>query len=282
MRLALLSRTNQVLTAAAVLAASLALTTNTSAEVVGENIVYGHDGVTLQAYVATNTAVEGPRPGVLVCHAWWGQGEYARNRARMLAELGYTAVVLDMYGQDIYTSDPAEAGKLAGTFYQDRELFRARAAAGLKVLKNQPDVDPEKLAAIGYCFGGTNVLELAYSGAELAGVVSFHGSLLPPQPLDAEGEEATGTEAQHIKAKVLIAHGQADPFYATDKLLEVINALQDAEVDTTTHIYSGAVHAFTDPTATGDLPGAKYDRAADLRSWEHMKIFFDEIFADDR
>ncbi|MEM7624992.1 MAG: dienelactone hydrolase family protein [Planctomycetota bacterium] len=250
----------------------LTVSHHVSAEVVGENIVYGHDGATLQAYVASNTAVEGPRPGVLVCHAWWGQGEYSRNRARMLAELGYTAVVLDMYGQGVYTADPAEAGQLAGAFYQDRDLFRARAAAGLKVLKGQPDVDPDKLAAIGYCFGGTNVLELAYSGADLAGVVSFHGSLLPPR----EGSD----DAENIKGKVLIAHGQADPFYGNDQLLEVINALQAAGVDTTTLIYSGAVHAFTDPTATGELEGAKYDRAADLRSWEHMKTFFDELFAD--
>ena len=256
-----------------------AMTHSASAEVVGENIVYGHEGATLQAYVATNTAVEGPRPGVLVCHAWWGQGEYARNRARMLAELGYTAVVLDMYGKDVYTSDPAEAGQLAGAFYQDRELFRTRATAGLSVLQNRPEVDPERIAAIGYCFGGTNVLELAYSGADLAGVVSFHGSLMPPRPRNAE-DEAAGTEASNIKAKVLIAHGQADPFYGNDKLLEVLTALQDAEVDTTTVFYSGAVHAFTDPTATGDLEGAKYDRAADLRSWEHMRTFFDEIFAE--
>lgn len=236
------------------------------------SLAYEHGGVALEAYIARPAEVEGPTPGVLVAHAWWGQGEYARHRARQLAELGYIAVALDMYGKGVYTDDPAEAGQLARTFYNDRELFRSRAAAGLAMLKQQPDVDPDRCAAIGYCFGGTTVLELAYSGAELAGVVSFHGSLLPPRENTPDAED--------IRGAVLIAHGQADPFYSNGQLLEVVNALQAAEVDTTTVLYSGAVHSFTDPTATGELEGAKYDRAADLRSWEHMKTFFQEVFAD--
>lgn len=245
------------------------------AQIVTGSLAYDHEGVTLSAYIAQPENVaelaDQKIPGVLIAHAWWGQGAYARHRADQLAELGYLAVVLDMYGQGVYTDDPNEAGQLAGAFYQDRDLFRARAAAGLEMLQQQPHVDPDRIAAIGYCFGGTTVLELAYSGAELAGIVSFHGSLLGPR----EGSD----DASNINAKVLIAHGQADPFYSNEDLLGVINALQSAEQDVQTIFYSGAVHAFTDPGATGELEGAKYDRQADQRSWEHMKVFFDEIFA---
>jgi len=252
------------------------------AEIYTGSLAYDHEGVTLSAYIARPEEVAGPTPGVLIAHAWWGQGEYARHRARQLAELGYIAVALDMYGQGVYTNNPEEASQMAGAFYQDRDLFRARATAGLDMLKQQPHVDPDRLAAIGYCFGGTTVLELAYSGADLAGVVSFHGSLLPPRPRPRKAEDdaaPSGTEASDINAKVLIAHGQADPFYSNGDLLGVIDALQTAEQDVQTIFYSGAVHAFTDPGATGELPGAQYDRRADQRSWEHMKLFFDEIFA---
>ncbi|MEM9420111.1 MAG: dienelactone hydrolase family protein [Planctomycetota bacterium] len=242
------------------------------ADIVTGSLDYEHQGVTLSAYIAQPDGLTEATPGVLICHAWWGQGEYARHRARQLAELGYIAVVLDMYGKGVYTDDPNQAGQLAGAFYQDRDLFRARASAGLAMLKKQPNVDPTRCAAIGYCFGGTTVLELAYDGANLAGIVSFHGSLMPPR----EGSD----DATNVKAKVLIAHGQADPFYSNEQLLEVTNALQSAGQDVQTLTYSGAVHAFTDPGATGELEGAKYDRSADVRSWEHMKVFFEEIFAE--
>lgn len=242
-----------------------------SAELLTASLAYEHEGVTLSAYIARPDNLTEPTPGILIAHAWWGQGEYARHRARQLAEMGYIAVALDMYGQDVYTDDPDEAGKMAKAFYQDRQLFRDRAAAGLKMLMQQPEVDPERLAAIGYCFGGTTVMELAYSGADLAAVVSFHGSLLPPRP-DSD-------DAEQVKAKVLICHGQADPFYPMEKLLGVIDPLQAADVELTTVIYGGAVHSFTDPSATGEMEGAKYDRAADHRSWQHMKLVFDEVFA---
>ncbi|MEO0514200.1 MAG: dienelactone hydrolase family protein [Planctomycetota bacterium] len=240
-------------------------------EIMTGSLAYDDQGVTLSAYIARPEEVAGPTPGVLIAHAWWGQGEYARHRARQLAELGYIAVVLDMYGQGVYTDSPEVAGQLAGAFYQDRDLFRARATAGLDMLKQQPNVDLDRLAAIGYCFGGTTVLELAYSGADLAGVVSFHGSLMGPRD-DSD-------DAANINAAVLIAHGQADPLYSNEDLLGVIDALQAAEQDVTTVFYSGAVHAFTDPGASGEIPGVQYDRRADVRSWEHMKLFFDEIFA---
>ena len=240
------------------------------AEVVTETVEYRDGDTVLEAYIATDTATQGPRPGVLVCHAWWGQDDYSRRRARMLAAIGYTAVALDMYGKGVLTDNPEEAKKLAGAFYQDRAMFRQRAAAGLEVLRNQPNVDPDRLAAIGYCFGGTTVLELAYSGADFAGIVSFHGSLMPPRD-DTD-------DAETIAGQVLICHGQADPFFPLDKLNTVIEALQAAEVPTTTVIYSNAVHSFTDPGATGEMEGARYDKRADEQSWEHMRVFFDSLF----
>ena len=243
------------------------------AEVVEYKVDYKDGETTLQAHVAKDDALEENRPGVLICHAWWGQGGYARHRARMLAEMGYVAVVLDMYGKGVYTDDAEQAGKLASHFYNNREQFRTRAKAGLEVLKAQPGVDPQRIAVIGYCFGGTTALELAYAGADVAGIVSFHGSLLPPI--------ADSDDAKNIKTKVLICHGQADPFFSNEKLMGVIGPLQKANVPTTTILYSQAMHAFTDPTMDGSLEGAVYQARADRQSWAHMKIFFDEIFAQE-
>ncbi|MEM9881849.1 MAG: dienelactone hydrolase family protein [Planctomycetota bacterium] len=235
------------------------------------SLAYVHDGVTLEAYIARPAEVDGPTPGVLIAHAWWGQGEYARHRARMLADLGYIAVVLDMYGRDVYTDDPNVASGLAGAFYNDREAFRARAMAGYDMLLQQADVDPDRLAAIGYCFGGTTVLELAYAGADLVGIVPFHGNLLPP---------ASPDDAANVTSRVLIAHGGDDPFYPNHEMLGVYERLQEAGVDVTAVVYSGAQHAFTDPGATGELQGALYDEDADRRSWTHMRLFFDQVFSE--
>ncbi len=243
-----------------------------SAEVVTKAVPYEHDGVQLEGYLAyDDAAADGEtRPGVLVIHAWWGLGENAKMRAEMLAGLGYVAFALDMYGKGKLTDQPSQASQWAGTFYSDRDRFRALANAGLDVLKEQPNVDPDRLAAIGYCFGGAGVMELAYAegGADLKGVVSFHGGLLPVRDEDAAA----------VACKVLICHGQADAFYPLDKLIPAVETLQAAEVDVTTVIYSGAVHAFTDESAGADLDGVKYDADADRRSWEHMKLFFDELF----
>ncbi len=251
--------------------AALLLSAAAAAEVVTETVDYEHDGVTLSAFVASDAAVSGERPGVLICHAWMGQDDYSRERARQLAAMGYTAVVLDMYGKGKLAEDAEQAGAWAGAFYRDRQAMRDRAAAGLAVLKAQPNVDGERVVVIGYCFGGTTALELGYAGADVAGIVSFHGSLMPPRP-DTD-------DAGNVEAGVLICHGQADPMYGMDKLVEVIDALQAAEVDVTTAIYSGAVHSFTDPGATGEMEGAKYDAAADARSWEHFEVFLDEVVA---
>ena len=252
---------------------TLGLAAAARAEVVTEAVPYEHDGQQLEGFLAYDDAVADgdKRPGVLIIHAWWGLGENAKERARMLAELGYVAFALDMYGQGKLTDDPKQASQWAGTFYSDRDLFRAVATAGLDVLKGQPRVDADRLAAIGYCFGGAGVMELAYGGADVKGVVSFHGGLLPVREEDADAADA----------KVLICHGQADSFYPLDKLIPAIDTLQEAEVDVTTIIYSGAVHAFTDDTTGVELDGVAYDADADRRSWAHMKLFFDELFGDD-
>src|SRR5262249_7260168 len=147
-------------------------------------------------------AASGKRPGVLVAHEWTGHNPYVRKRAEQLAGLGYVAFALDMYGKGVHAKDAQEAAKMAAVYKDDRKLMRARAAAGLDVLRKQRQVDPQRIAAMGYCFGGTTVLELARGGAELAGVVSFHGGLATPTPADAKS----------IKGKVLVLHGADDPF----------------------------------------------------------------------
>ena len=264
----------------------LIVATGARAEVVTETLPYTHDGAALTAYLASdNAAAAGPRPAVLVCHAWWGAGEYAHRRARELAELGYVALVLDMYDDFDRTDDPAVAQSKAGPFYKDRDLFRARARAGLDLLLKQPGIDADRVAAIGYCFGGTTALELAYAGAPLKAVVTFHGSLLEPRPADetgvADSAEATVADLDRLTAKLLICHGQADPLYPTEKLVHLIGVLQEAGVDTTTTMYANAVHAFTDPDAdSAGIDGVAYDAEADHRSWSQMTAFLDEVFAE--
>ena len=242
------------------------------AEVKTEEIEYEHDGVTLLGYLAYDDAVEGKRPGVLVVHEWWGHNEYARQRAEQLAELGYVAFALDMYGKGVRAKDPKEAGKMAGAFRADRQLMRDRAAAGLAVLQGHELVDADRCASIGYCFGGTVSLELARSGANVAGVVSFHGGLGTPNPKDAA----------NIKGKVLVCHGSADTFISDEELVAFRQEMHDAGVDWEMNVYGGAVHSFTNPAADkAGIPGVAYDERADRRSWEDMKDFFDEIFGSD-
>jgi dienelactone hydrolase len=233
-------------------------------------IEYKDGDVTLEGYLAWDDAQTGPRPGVLVVHEWWGLNDYPKMRARQLAELGYVAFALDMYGKGVVAKTSEEARELTGKFRDDRKLMRRRAAAGLAVLQKQESVDPKRLAAIGYCFGGMTVLELARSGADLAGVVSFHGGLDTPNPADAA----------QIKGRVLVLHGAADPSISFEQIKTFQEALDKAKVDWQMVSYGGAVHAFTNP-ATGNDPskGAAYDAKADRRSWLAMKDFFAELFS---
>jgi dienelactone hydrolase len=239
------------------------------AEVVNRIVTFEHDGVVLEGYLAWDDALEGPRPGVLVIHQWMGLSDNERMRADMLAGLGYVALATDVYGQGIRPQSVAEASEQAGKFYGDRNLYRARLQAGLAELKRQEGVDQDRLAAIGYCFGGAGALELARSGAGLAGAVSFHGNLDTPLP----------AAAGDIKGKVLVCHGAVDPYVKPEAVHGFLEEMEGAGVDYQLIMYGGAVHAFTQKGA-GDDPskGAAYDEAADRRSWIAMKDFFAEIF----
>jgi dienelactone hydrolase len=245
------------------------MATGAQAAIRTEKVVYRHGDTELVGFLAYDDAVKGTRPGVLVAPEWWGLNDYARRRAEQLAGLGYVAFALDMYGKGKTTSDPKEAGQLAGTFRNDRRLMRARASAGLDVLKNRPQVDPARLAAIGYCFGGTVVLELARSGADLKGVVSFHGGLATPNPADAK----------NIKGKVLVLHGADDTFESSAEIAAFQEEMRQARVDWQMVYYGGAVHSFTNPDADrAGIKGVAYNEAADRRSWQAMRDFFAEIF----
>lgn len=237
------------------------------AEIQTKTIFYQHGDVQLEGFLAWDVARTGKRPGVLVVHEWWGLNEYARDRARQLAGLGYVAFAVDMYGKGQVTNHPDQAGAWMKQVQTDVTQWQDRALEGLAVLRSQDMVDPQRLAAIGYCFGGATVLQLAYSGADVKGVVSFHGALpLPPQ-------------AHNAKAKILIAHGNADPFLTEEHVRKFRQALDAANLDWHMVVYAGARHSFTNPGADAHgIDALKYDRQADERSWQHMQLFFDEIF----
>ena len=234
-----------------------------------ETIEYKQGDAVLEGYLAYDDAVQGKRPGVLVVHDWTGLRENPKQRTARLAELGYVAFAADIYGKGIRPTDPKDAGIQASIYKNDRKLMRARAQAGLEVLLKQPQTDPTRAAAIGYCFGGTTVLELARSGADLKGVVSFHGGLSTPTPEDAK----------NIKGKVLVLHGADDPYAPKAEVQALEEEMKKAGVPYKVELYEGAVHSFTIPEAGNDnSKGAAYNAAADKRSWETMKQFFAEIF----
>lgn len=243
--------------------------TEVQARVVTQTVTYRDNGTVLRGFLAYDDGLKGKRPGVLVVHEWWGLNDFARERALKLAGLGYVGLAADMYGGGATTRDREEAGKLAGALLKNPDLLRARAHAALKVLAAAPRVDPKRLAAIGFCFGGTTVLELAYSGADLAGVVSFHGGLPRPQP----------GELTHLKAKILVLHGADDPLVPAADLTNFQQAMRQAGADWQMVFFSGAVHSFTNPAAGGNkASGAAYDALAARRSWRYMQEFFREIW----
>jgi dienelactone hydrolase len=229
------------------------------AEIKTAPVLY-HDGKSsLEGFVAFDDSKKGPRPGVLVIHDWTGLQDYAESRAKQLAELGYVAFAADIYGKGIRPTDPKECGVQAGTYKNDLPLLRRRVLLGLEQLKKQPGVDATKLAAIGYCFGGTCVLELARSGADVAGVVSFHGGLSTTMP----------AKPGAIKARILVCHGGADSF--VNKEVPAFKAeMEKAKAKMEFITYEGAQHGFT-------KPGPAYQEKADKESWSAMKKFFAEI-----
>lgn len=242
---------------------------NAHAEVVSEVVEYKQGDTVLEGYLAYDNAISGKRPGILIVHEWKGVGPYVKRRAEQLAKLGYIAFAEDIYGKGVRPQTNDDAAKVAAIYKNNRKLMRARAAAGLDVLKNHKLTDTRQTAAIGYCFGGTTVLELARSGANIAGVVSFHGGLDTPTPEDAK----------QIKAKVLALHGGDDPFVTAEHVAAFQDEMRKGGVDWQMASYGGAVHSFTVPEAGNDpSKGAAYNEQADKRSWEAMKTFFTEIF----
>ena len=243
--------------------------TEVEAKIVTQTVEYGQDGTALRGFLAYDDGLKGKRPGVLVVHEWWGLNDFARERALKLAGLGYVALAADMYGGGATTRDRGEAGKLAKALLGNPDLLRARARAALQVLAADPRVDPKRLAAIGFCFGGSTVLELAYSGADLAGVASFHGGL-PKARLD---------DLKRIKAAVLVLHGADDPHVSPADLAAFEQAMRQARADWQMVFFGGAVHGFTNPAAGNDpAAGVAYDARAARRSWRYMQEFFQEIW----
>jgi len=233
-----------------------------------EELTYKQGDTDLRGYLYYDDASDAKRPGVLVVHEWWGLNDYAKERAGMLAGLGYVVLALDMYGEGKTTEHPQTAGEWASAVTD--ELGRERFLAGLELLKKQKLVEPGKIAAIGYCFGGGVVLRAATGGIDLRGVVSFHGSL-PTESIEP------GT----VKAKILTCHGAEDPFTTVEQLEKFQKVLTDAKADWELNIYGGAKHSFTVKSADArGIPALQYNAEADRRSWAAMQQFFDEIFAD--
>ncbi|MCE9611687.1 MAG: dienelactone hydrolase family protein [Chthoniobacter sp.] len=245
-----------------------ALNPSAFAKIKTEVVEYKDGDTVCEGFLAWDDASDKARPGVLVVQDWTGLGDYVKGRAQQLAELGCVAFCADIYGKGVRPTDPKDCGAQAGKWKADRPALRTRVQAGLAVLVKNPLVQKGKVAAIGYCFGGTTVLELARSGAEVQGVVSFHGGLSTPTPEDAK----------NIKGRVLVCHGADDPFVKADEVAAFHKEM--AAVKYKFVPYPGAVHSFTNPAAGDDnSKGAAYNAAADKASWAEMKEFFALIFA---
>ena len=256
---------------AAILAAAVVAVLPAAAAVEGKEVQYTAGGVTLKGYFAYDAAAAGRCPGVLVVHEWWGHNEYARRRARMLAELGYTALAVDMFGDGRTASHPEDAGKFSGELMKNAETTKARFLAGLEYLKAQPQADPSRIAAIGYCMGGGVVLNMARAGMDLKGVASFHGSLNAIVPAAPGG----------IKAKLLVLHGADDKFVPAAAVEGFKLEMAEAKADLTFVSYPGVQHSFTNPDADEyakkfGMPVA-YNAEADRLSWEALKTFLADV-----
>lgn len=246
--------------------ALFALTAQAHAAIVTKTIEYKQAGKTFEGFVAYDDVVNiTAKPGVLVTHDWMGLTDKTKARAESLAKLGYVAFAVDAYGKGVRPTNTEEASKLAGELKKDRKLLRQRMQAGLAQLRTMKGMDKKRVAAIGYCFGGTAVIELARDGADLRSVVSFHGGLDSPNPADGK----------KIKAKVLALHGADDPFVSAADLAAFEDELRKANVDYELVKYGHAVHSFTDMSAGSDnSKGAAYNASADARSWQAMQDFF--------
>ncbi len=241
----------------------------TRAAIKTQTVEYKDGETILEGYLAYDDAIKGKMPAVLIVHEWTGIGPYVKKRAEQLAGLGYTAFAIDIYGKGIRPANTDEAAKQMAIYRGDRPLMRRRAFAGLEQVKKYPFVDTSKIAAMGYCFGGGVVLEMARAGDDLKGVISFHGNLDTPNAADNN----------NIKAKILVCHGADDPYVSQEQVTAFWNQMRATKVDWQLIIYANAVHGFTNPENGNDnSKGVAYNKEADMRSWQAMKDFFNEIF----
>jgi len=238
------------------------------AEIRETSVEYRSGNVVCEGLLVVDSAKKGTLPSVLIVHQWTGLSDNEKMRARMLAEAGYNVFAADIYGKGVRPQPPA-AGVEATKYKTDRSLFRERLNAALDTMRHTEHADPERMAAIGYCFGGTGVIELARSGAAVKGVVSFHGGLDSPTPADGK----------HIKGKVLALHGADDPMVKAPDIQAFEDEMKSAKVDYKLVSYPGAVHAFTQKAAGNDnSKGAAYNEAADKASWAELMQFLNGLF----
>ena len=249
--------------------ASMAVVSGARAEIRSETVTYQDGGETLTGNLYWDDSIAGKRPGVLVVHEWWGLNDYARWRAGKLAEMGYVAFAADMYGGKKVTTHPSEAQEWATAVASNLDVWRQRGLAGLEQLRRFELTDSSRMAAIGYCFGGSTVMQLAYTGADLKGVVSFHGALPLPN----------GDEGSRIKGRVLVEHGNDDAFVPPERVDAFKAAMKRAGVDLTFHGHDGTRHGFTNPDADSfGIDNLKYNPDADEASWRSMQQMFEQIF----
>ncbi|PIQ95348.1 MAG: dienelactone hydrolase [Nitrospinae bacterium CG11_big_fil_rev_8_21_14_0_20_56_8] len=252
----------------------LSVAATAQAEIIAKEVNYTSGGTALKGYLAYDDSIKGKRPGILVVHEWWGHNDHARNRARMLAELGYTALAVDMYGDGKTADHPKQAGEFMHAAFQDWEGSKAKFNEAMKLLQSQATVDPEKIASIGFCFGGAVSLRMARGGAKLAGVVAFH-SALPTEPPVTPGS---------VQAAVLVINGSEDSFLQPEQVGAFTKEMVAAIADFTYISLAGVKHSYTNPRADEfsqkfNLPNLQYDKSADARSWLAMQQFFHRIFA---
>jgi dienelactone hydrolase len=243
--------------------------TSSYATIIVESIDYKHGKVPLRGTLAYDDSITSPKPGILMVPEWWGHNDYIKQRAREMAERGYVVFAIDMYGADQVTDDAKVAEEWSKPFYENRDLMKRRARAGLDVLLKQKNVDKKKIAAIGFCMGGTVALELARSGENLRGVVAFHAGLkFPDKPVRGD-----------VKAKVLVLNGGADPMVPPEDRESFILNMQNAGADLQFMQYGGAVHAFTNPRADKyKIKGVAYNKKATIRAFKAMDMFLEEAF----
>jgi dienelactone hydrolase len=249
---------------------ALCITTTALAAVQTKTVAYKVGDQTHEGFLAWDDAQDVQKPAVIVIHEWWGNDDYSRLRARQLAELGYVGFAIDMYGKGRTTQDPQQAAAWSGEVKKDPDKAQAVLKAALDTLVHQPQVDARRIAAIGYCFGGSMALNMARWGMGVNGVVSFHGDL---------SNAAPQKNAKKIDAKILVAHGGADAFVPQEQLDEFLREMAKAGADVQVEVYPDAQHSFTNPEADKHgMRGVKYNQAADRKSWEDMKAFLRKVF----